>query len=158
LRAFAFRFVSELRIGYRRSPAVAEGEPKLRAGPRAGDRLPDARITRKGQPAWLQQELAGPRLHLLLCGDPAAWNRSRVADLATRYAGLVSVHRLSRGEGGEDDLIDAAGEASERLGVVDAAQYLVRPDGYVGFRCAGADLDGVARHLAQWFSERADGR
>lgn len=151
LRAFAFRFISELRIGYRRSPAVAEGVPKLRAGPRAGDRLPDARITRRGQPAWLQQELGGPRLHLLLCGDPDDWDRSRVADLAARYAGLVAIHRLSRGEGGEDDLVDAAGEAFERLGVIDTAQYLVRPDGYVGFRCAGSDLDGVERHLAEWF-------
>ena len=130
---------------------MAEGEPKLRAGPRVGDRLPDTRITRGGQPTWLQRELAGPRLHLLLCGDPDAWDGPRVADLSTRYAGLVAIHRLSRGEGGEDDLVDAEGEAFERLGVADAAQYLVRPDGYVGFRCAGSDLDGVERYLANWF-------
>ena len=45
LRRAAFRFVSELGIRYRHSPAVSEGRPRLRAGPRAGDRLPDARVT-----------------------------------------------------------------------------------------------------------------
>ncbi|HET7459077.1 MAG TPA: FAD-dependent monooxygenase, partial [Gemmatimonadaceae bacterium] len=46
LRAFAFRFVSELGIRYRRSPAVAEGMARLHGGPRAGDRLPDLRLIR----------------------------------------------------------------------------------------------------------------
>ena len=36
LRAFAFRFVSELGIAYRRSAAAVEGTPHLDAGPRAG--------------------------------------------------------------------------------------------------------------------------
>jgi 2-polyprenyl-6-methoxyphenol hydroxylase-like FAD-dependent oxidoreductase len=35
LRAFAFRFISELGIRYRRSPAVTEAEPRLNGGPRA---------------------------------------------------------------------------------------------------------------------------
>ena len=34
---------------YRSSPAVQEGRPGLRRGPRAGDRLPDVRIARDGQ-------------------------------------------------------------------------------------------------------------
>ena len=41
-------FVSELNIRYRRSPLVLEGKPKLRAGPKAGDRLPDARVEPSG--------------------------------------------------------------------------------------------------------------
>jgi hypothetical protein len=37
------------------------------------------------------------------------------------------------------------------LGVRDAAQYLVRPDGHIAFRCAGRDLTAVERYLAEWF-------
>ena len=46
----------QLGIGYRRSPAVEEGRPALRRGPRAGDRLPDARVVRDGSPAgWVRR-------------------------------------------------------------------------------------------------------
>jgi hypothetical protein len=47
-------------------------------------------------------------------------------------------------------MIDRGGEALRRLGVhavSDAAQYLVRPDGHIGFRCAGRDLQAVAGYL-----------
>ena len=46
--ASGFRTVSQLNIGYRDSPAVEEGRPALRRGPKAGDRLPDARVVREG--------------------------------------------------------------------------------------------------------------
>jgi hypothetical protein len=36
-----------------------------------------------------------------------------------------------------------------------AGQYLIRPDGYVAFRCAGTNLDGVERYLGRWFQRRA---
>src|SRR5215831_5533399 len=47
-RAYGFRTLAQLRINYRHSPAVQEGEPTLNRGPKAGDRLPDARIARDG--------------------------------------------------------------------------------------------------------------
>ena len=150
LRAYAFRTVSQLGIRYRGSPAVAEGEPRMRAGPKAGDRLPDARITRDGRGTYLQQEVVGPHFSLLLCGAPDAWEAGRVADLAPRRGGLLTVHYLARFTA-PGALVDGTGEAFTRLGVGDAAQYLVRPDGHVGFRCAGHDLRGVTRFLGRWF-------
>src|SRR5262249_33368172 len=60
LRRMAFAFVSELGIRYRESPAVKEGEPWQRGGPRAGDRLPDAEIRVDGRSTYLQEVLAGP--------------------------------------------------------------------------------------------------
>ncbi|HEY9515480.1 MAG TPA: FAD-dependent monooxygenase, partial [Gemmatimonadaceae bacterium] len=66
LRALGFRFVSELGIRYRDSPAVAEGTPRRRNGPRAGDRLPDATVARAGLATSLHRELARPKMHLLL--------------------------------------------------------------------------------------------
>lgn len=130
-----------------------EGEPRLHRGPHAGDRLPDARLRRGGQPTWLQQELAAPFMHLLLCGPVAAWNSSEIVQLRRRYHDLLAVTHLSREVSPliDEALIDDGGGALSRLGVDDTAQYLVRPDGHVAFRCGGADLRGVAAYLREWF-------
>lgn len=152
LRERAFRFVSELGIRYRKSPAVTEGSPPLATGPRAGDRLPDGQLIRDGQPAWLQEELAGPNLHLLLCGAPDVWDLDQLAALRARYGGLLIVHTLTRANR-KGTLVDPTGDIFARLGAHDAAQYLVRPDGYIGFRCAGHELDGVTRYLARWLPD-----
>jgi hypothetical protein len=49
-------------------------------------------------------------------------------------------------------LVDERGEAFTRLGVEDTAQYLVRPDGYVSFRCAGRAFDALEKYLDEWFA------
>ncbi|HET8647427.1 MAG TPA: hypothetical protein VFO85_18155, partial [Vicinamibacteria bacterium] len=149
LRATAFRFASELRIHYRQSAAVTEGAPRPRRGPRAGDRLPDARVSLDGHPTWLQRAVIGPHLSLLLCGDPDGWDAVRLAALAQRRPGLLCIHRLARAPG-PGVLVDG-GAALDLLGAGAAAQYLVRPDGYVAFRCGGYDLDAVTRYLGDWF-------
>jgi 2-polyprenyl-6-methoxyphenol hydroxylase-like FAD-dependent oxidoreductase len=149
VRAFGFRTVSQLRIHYRDSPAVDEGRPALRRGPRAGDRLPDARIVARGRESWLQEALATPGYHLLLCGPAGSWNVEALTALGDRYAGLVAVHRLAR-EAAADVLHDVRGEAFVRLGVQQSAQYLVRPDGYIGYRSSDTDLRGLERYLARW--------
>jgi 2-polyprenyl-6-methoxyphenol hydroxylase-like FAD-dependent oxidoreductase len=144
LRGWAFRFVSELAISYRGSSSVVEGRPRLQAGPRAGDRLPDADITRAGQRTHLQEALSPTTFTLLLCGRLENWESSAITNLADKYAGLLEVRLLGRG-GGLDVLVDGA-DALARLGLfaaADAAQYLVRPDGYIAFRCAGSDLRAV---------------
>jgi 2-polyprenyl-6-methoxyphenol hydroxylase-like FAD-dependent oxidoreductase len=150
LRRRAFAFVSELGIRYRESQAVAEGEPRQRRGPRAGDRLPDAEIEVAGRSAYLQEALAGPHLALLLCGNPRRWDSVALTRLRERYGRVLSVYRLST-EPHEDALIDHIGHAHTRLGVQDAAQYLVRPDGYVAFRCAGGSLSALEEYLATWY-------
>ncbi len=150
VRAHAFHIVSQLGIRYRKSPAVTECEPGFLAGPKAGDRLPDGQLTRNGRSAYLQQELAGPHLHLLLCGQLDAWDPEQVSALAAKYAGLLNIHYLTRGEIA-DALVDSTGKTLARLGVDDAGQYLVRPDGHVGFRCADRDLCMVMQYLEHWF-------
>jgi 2-polyprenyl-6-methoxyphenol hydroxylase-like FAD-dependent oxidoreductase len=147
--ASGFRTVSQLNIGYRSSPAVQEGRPALRRGPKAGDRLPDARIARDGQPCWLGEALAGPGFHLLLCGPPGDWHPSQLATLRHRYPNTLSVHHLTR-TATPGALHDLDGQALARLGVDAAAQYLIRPDGHIGYRCGGDDLAGLRRHLAHW--------
>jgi 2-polyprenyl-6-methoxyphenol hydroxylase-like FAD-dependent oxidoreductase len=156
LRAFGFRTLSQLRINYRGSPAVDEGEPALRRGPRAGDRLPDARIVEDGRERWLHDAVATPTYRLLLCGPATSWNNDQLARLSERYAELVAVHRLAR-EASAGVLLDARGEAFARLGVEQAANYLVRPDGHIGYRSGATDLGGLERYLARWLpGRRAD--
>jgi 2-polyprenyl-6-methoxyphenol hydroxylase-like FAD-dependent oxidoreductase len=156
LRAFGFRTLAQLRIRYRGSPAVDEGQPALRRGPRAGDRFPDAHIVEHRRERWLQEALATPTYHLLLCGPGESWNNDQLALLSERYAGLVAVHRLAR-EAAAGVLHDVRGEAFARLGVEQAAHYLVRPDGHIGYRSAATDLRGLERYLARWLPGRVAG-
>jgi 2-polyprenyl-6-methoxyphenol hydroxylase-like FAD-dependent oxidoreductase len=150
VRRTAFAFVSELGIRYRKSPAVAEGEPRQQTGPRAGDRLPDAEILVNNRATYLQEALAGPRLALLLCGDSRIWDPLGLDQLRKRYGEVVTTYCLST-TGTEGSLRDHTGDAFTRLGVRDAAQYLVRPDGYIAFRSAGRTFEQLDRYLAGWY-------
>jgi 2-polyprenyl-6-methoxyphenol hydroxylase-like FAD-dependent oxidoreductase len=156
LRGFGFRTLSQLRISYRASPAVDEGRPALRRGPRAGERLPDARIVEHGHERWLHEALATPTYQLLLCGPAESWPNDQLVRLSERYAGLVAVHRLTR-EAPAGVLHDARGEAFARLGVEQTAHYLMRPDGHIAYRSAANDLHGLERHLARWLPGRGAG-
>jgi len=130
---------------------VTEGTPPLRKGPRAGDRLPDAPVTRNGRQTTLQCELVGPFLHLLLCGALDEWHAQADAVTAcSTHCDAVRVRHLTRTPS-SDALVDERGEALDRLGVLDTAQYLVRPDGYIAYRCAGTDLRAVQQYLSRWF-------
>jgi len=150
-RAYAFRTVSQLGIRYRRSPLSLDGPHPIRRGPRAGDRLPDAPIVHDGQPGTLHTALASPGWHLLLCGPGDAWPVGRVAEIVGSCKGLITVHRLSA-QDEPDVLHDPNGKALDRLGLTtrDTAQFLVRPDGHIGYRAGGSNLTGLARYLHRW--------
>jgi 2-polyprenyl-6-methoxyphenol hydroxylase-like FAD-dependent oxidoreductase len=150
VRRTAFAFVSELGIRYRRSPAVVDGEPMQREGPRPGDRLPDAELRLSGRSAHLQQVLAGPHLALLLCGDPRRWDARELERVSKRYERVLKTYYLSTLEA-DCLLVDEQGHAFARLGVRDAAQYLVRPDGYIAFRSAGRTFESLDQYLSDWF-------
>jgi len=151
-RAAAFRTVSQLGIRYRHSPAVQPCGRLAGRGPRAGDRLPDARVTRDGRPCWLHEALTGPAFHLLLCGPADAWDADTVEAIRQRHSALLTVHRLDR-RPGSDVLHDHTGRAQSRLRVGGNAHLLVRPDGHIGYRADHHDLAGVQRYLTQWLSD-----
>jgi hypothetical protein len=156
LRQTAFSFVSELGIRYRKSPAVAEGEPRLRKGPRSGDRLPDAEVRVNGRSTYLQQALAGPHLALLLCGDWRHWDSRELDRLRERYGRVMAMHCLNA-SGPDGSLVDEKGHALARLGVLDTVQYLVRPDGYIAFRSAARTFEQFDRYLGDWYVAVPDG-
>ena len=166
IRSLAFHYVSQLGIRYANSPVVTEGTPQLAHGPRAGDRLPDARVRRGVQDAYLQEELLKPCMMLLLCGPVEAWNGDTLRDLAREFQGVLGLTHLRRAglhgppgaarETGSSDatLVDEERTALAMLGVDSTAQYLIRPDGHVAFRCAGTDLAGVGDYLRRRFAPR----
>jgi 2-polyprenyl-6-methoxyphenol hydroxylase-like FAD-dependent oxidoreductase len=147
-RGYAYRILSELAVHYRRSPLSDNGPHPSRHGPRAGDRFPDAHIVHNGLAASLHRVIADPAWHLLLCGPSAEWPTQTLNQLARAHRGTVVVHHLAAGnkEGG---LEDPHGEALRRLGLSssDSAAYLVRPDGYIGYRAGGTDTTGLERYL-----------
>jgi 2-polyprenyl-6-methoxyphenol hydroxylase-like FAD-dependent oxidoreductase len=147
-RALGFRAISQLGVRYRGSPAVQEGRPSPHGGPRAGDRLPDGPLAHDGRPRWLHESLGGPGFHLLLCGPAEAWDGTGLQALGGRWGGLVGVHRLAPKAG--PGVLHDDGTLLRRLGVAGTAQYLVRPDGHVGYRAAGTDLDGLQAYLEHW--------
>jgi 2-polyprenyl-6-methoxyphenol hydroxylase-like FAD-dependent oxidoreductase len=146
-RARAFRIISQLGIRYRSSPIVEEGEPRLKDGPRAGDRFPDAPVTARGQPTWLHRELSGFRFHLLLCGSENAWDGAAILQLEKRYGGLLSIRHLAR-TGSESIIQDPTGNALSLLGVRSEAVYVIRPDGHINYRSEGTSLNGAIANLA----------
>jgi hypothetical protein len=150
-RAYAFRTVSQLGIRYRRSIASAEGPDAPPRGPRAGDRLPDAAVSLDGKPGTLHEALGGVGYHLLMCGPRGAWPAAAVEVVRRRHSGLVSVHGLSRDQ--EPGVLhDPSGLALRRLGLsgLQAALYLVRPDGYIGYRSGPSGLAGLQAYLDRW--------
>jgi hypothetical protein len=150
-RAYVFRTVAELDIRHRHSPLSLDGPNPPRKGPKAGDRLPGASILHHGQPSTLHRALAAAGWHLLLCGPADTWPAQTLTQLAERYPRLVTVHHLT-GQNTPGALHDPHGQALHRLGLTarHTAQYLIRPDGHIGYRAGGTDATELARYLRRW--------
>jgi 2-polyprenyl-6-methoxyphenol hydroxylase-like FAD-dependent oxidoreductase len=159
-RAYVFRTLAQLNVRYRSSRLSLEGPQTPPRGPKAGDRLPDAPIVESGRPSSLQAATAGPGWHLLRAGPAAAWP---AGDTVAMPPELVTTHHLGTGvppdagaqsgvAGPRRVLHDPDGVAFRRLGLAatDTAVYLVRPDGYIGYRSGGPDLAGAVAYLGRW--------
>lgn len=147
LRRVGLRIIGQLTVGYPPGPVAVEGDPRVHGGIPAGARLPDFALLRDGAPCRVHDLLATPGFHVLLCGSSQGWSHVDIADLRRRLGDLVAVHRLgARPIDGQ--AYDPRGPVLRRLGARRGpAQYLVRPDGHVGFRCAGADPDALVAHV-----------
>ena len=139
--------ISGLAVNYRGSPIVEDqaiGAP----GPHAGDRAPDATLDdQHGVVKRLYQLFAQDRYVLLLIGAGAD-SRPEMPELGQRPIAIR--HIAAPGVPG-GDLFDRTGETAARYGSA-AMAYLIRPDGYVGFRCAWSELpQRLPAHLAKLF-------
>jgi hypothetical protein len=175
------RAVAELNIGYRHSPVVAEhhsflpvpreahasvlGWHDFGAGPRAGDRAVDAPIMLHPgrEPLRFFQRLRGTTHHVVLFAGAfaTAETHQRLQALAdaTMHAHpdrikthLVVPHELPEDLAGKGEmLLDPRGELHHRYGARSACLYVVRPDGYIGFRSQPPDSEALQSYLTQIF-------
>jgi hypothetical protein len=140
---------------------------RFRGAPQPGDRAPDARgRDTGGEPRRLFDVFRGPHFTLLLFTGgtdhrPAVDAARRVRELVgvdVRECVVVAGARVPPGREGDPVLLDPDREAHRLYGAGAGSLYLVRPDGYVGFRLLGTRaaaggwaprVDAVRAHLAR---------
>ena len=175
------RAVAELNIGYRHSPVVAEhhrllpglheppasvlGWHDFGAGPRAGDRAVDARLMlHPGRDSVrFFRRLRGTAHHLVLFAGALATAETHqrlqaLADATMRAypdrieAHLIVPHELPEDLAGKGEiLLDPRGELHHRYGARSTCLYVIRPDGYIGFRSQPPDREALTSYFSQIF-------
>jgi|KBSMisStaDraftv2_1062788.scaffolds.fasta_scaffold72960_2 2-polyprenyl-6-methoxyphenol hydroxylase-like FAD-dependent oxidoreductase len=159
---------AQLSITYSHSPIVSEyhhegfGHVRFAGGPRAGDRAPDAGPLNAvdGPAVRLYDLLRGIHHTLVLFGGPAPE--------ANTWQQLVSIARAASGQpedimrvyivvdgatvpdelaGNRGVLLDTGGAAHHRYQADVPTLYLIRPDGYIGFRSRPADQTALVTYL-----------
>ncbi|HEX2118890.1 MAG TPA: FAD-dependent monooxygenase [Acidimicrobiales bacterium] len=157
---------AELDITYRRSPVVAEHHGHglhagFGGGPHAGDRAPDAGplLGADGPRGQLFDVLGGARHTLLLFPDARGATWPALGEVARsmedRYPGMINVVVIAPPGGVPGDglpqtttvLADAEGAVAARYHAGAGGLYLVRPDGYIGYRDQPADAGRLQAYL-----------
>jgi 2-polyprenyl-6-methoxyphenol hydroxylase-like FAD-dependent oxidoreductase len=169
--------VSQIEHHYRASPIVAESWTMSRrvAGftpptddLAPGERVPDFPLTHTltGAETSLYALLSGTEHHLLLFTgvNPDVDELARLRDVVARVAGpyrdLIEIH-LVRGPGEEPSglpevmshHIDRNLHMHDAFGAGRASLYLIRPDGYVGFRNQPVSVDALSEYLTALFGQ-----
>jgi 2-polyprenyl-6-methoxyphenol hydroxylase-like FAD-dependent oxidoreductase len=180
VKSRAGRSMSQIEIGYPKSPIVGQDQVSLWSvgmggsaehpglsdwahfgdGPAPGTRVPDFPIGEK----TLFDVLHGPQ-HTLFCFDGAAATDEgyhRLEQIITQaknrlgdgLKAFVVVPMASRPDALAVDvpvLFDTDGEMHRRFGARSECLYLVRPDGYVAYRCQPADEHRFSAYLDRFF-------
>ena len=128
-------------------------------GPHPGDRVPDVPLGPEDGPARLFQVLRGTK-HVLLVfegshGDPDDGTIEAIAKRARRHHEEIAAYlipRASAGPGWDGPVLeDPEGHLHDRFGARGTCLYLIRPDGYVGYRAMPADAEKLAGYLGSIF-------
>jgi len=169
------RVLSMTALNYRHSPLVGEyRQPvekigpfdwlSLEHGPAPGDRAPDGTLEQGTKTIRLFQLFEDTNHHLLLFTGADDDEGIAYETLAKIKSGIippfdkhVACHLISSRNSTSVKtsngaiLHDSDGMLHHRYGVSRQALYLIRPDGYVGFRSQPADLDKLNDHIAKIF-------
>ena len=168
--------MSELGVEYHSSPIVHEdrGESLLsglgdrldfRAGPHPGDRVPDVPLEPphdKEGPHRLFELLRGTKHVLLLFegshGVEALASFEAVGKIAREHDEQITTLLVARGDFAPPSiawdgpiLFDHLGELHRRFGARGPCLYLIRPDGYLGYRAIPPDATKLAEYLRRIF-------
>jgi hypothetical protein len=153
----ARRADSQLCVSYRGSSWVGEAlshPESLAGGPQPGDRAPDVQGLRRdgvGFPLRLFELFRGTHHTVLVYGAPTPAEADVAQWLRTSWPGLVRVYRIvgpdgaTQGDANWPVLVDSERDFQRLYGAGQSTVYVVRPDGYVGFRtdaCRREPLEG----------------
>lgn len=125
--------MAQLLINYRNSPIVYDQNPKA-PGPKAGDRLPDAELHDGKRVFSLLRNTTKHTLFLL------QENAQIASFVKEKYGQLIDVRVIC------GDLMKLKYHAEPD------SIYLIRPDGYIGYRALHADLNDLKRYLGSLFT------
>jgi 2-polyprenyl-6-methoxyphenol hydroxylase-like FAD-dependent oxidoreductase len=148
----------ELSINYRHGPLSAEKLPALTGGLAAGDRLCDAPLGGAGGPTSLfgVSRGTGHTLLLLPGSDPAPPLLAAAAEAARAFPDVLSAHLILKADApaptapGVPVWHDVDGKVHRKLHASHATLVLVRPDGYIGYRCQPADETGLLEYMGRY--------
>lgn len=147
--------ISELNINYRGSRIVENSF--LPSGPHAGERAPDAEIELDGERRRLFS-LFGREHVLLVLPHPRRGNSAlsagvseRVDRIRGRFGSLLRVYPVVRTSSTADEILDRNGDIARSYGGI-TALYLVRPDGYIGYRSGLSQIAKLEGYLDRWFA------
>ena len=144
--------VSGLSTNYRLSSAIQQ-DKYAAYGPQAGDRMPDGLVVdiANKKIARLFELTSGQKHHLLLLTRMSdSEQTTKVADsiessVNENFSAQIECHRIS--------LIDTDPLTHRLLDSQDTSIYLIRPDGYVGFRSEKFDAKAFYDYLSRTFKQ-----
>lgn len=161
--------VEEVNVNYRGTEWVSEhigqsghaSRSPFSQGPHAGDRAPDAIITRSdsGSPVRLFDLFRGTHYTLLLfiTSDAARDELAHLAETIQQTearlgewvsCAIISSRKTPKGLTSKNIYLDARQTAHKAYGVSQSqALYLIRPDGYVAFRSIPLDGNALREYL-----------
>lgn len=145
-----FRFISQLNIHYHKNKFFYENtkaaDPTFIKGPRAGYRAPDAPLANSTLFTLFKEK----PIHLLYFKNEEANTicLERLNNLKNIYHEWLQSHLF---------IASLATQALfNRYGVTQSAIYIIRPDGYIGFRSFGSDLTSAENYLKNLFQKTRD--
>lgn len=157
----------ELTINYRDSPLTDERWPSSTHGLAAGDRLCDGVLSSvlDGRQTTLFAAIRGIRHALIflpsLDGAEAVSQLVAIAtDTAQLFPGIATSHIVLHPDTAVTNLamtdtqtwIDVEGQIHVRFDAREPTLVLVRPDGYIGFRCQPVDSEALKTHMSRYLT------
>jgi hypothetical protein len=154
---FVLKRGSQLDVSYRAS-SLSEHTGSFRKGPKAGDRAPDGQLlSPSGQPTSLFAQFRTPDFRLLIfqgrrhAADTKALvaigKRIRAATAGLVVPTVITTDNTTRADDDAYVLSDPGQRTHVSYGVSTPSLYLIRPDGYVGFRCHAGDEAELINYL-----------
>ncbi|MFC7450258.1 FAD-dependent oxidoreductase [Rhodococcus daqingensis] len=151
---------AQLLVGYPSSSLVSDGAGAADTLPRPGDRAPDARGLRQDGVAFpirLHELFRHPGHTLLLWASDdraAAAQHALAAEVGERFGRSVRSHVIVAADAdlpGVSGITvrDSDGRFAAGYGTADRTGFLIRPDGYVGYRSDAITFAGLTGNLAR---------